>query len=337
MSERLLDDLARALATPMPRRRALRLVGTFVAAAAFQRPSPAGAHARPGHAEAGSDDWCRAGTRLCWVGTDEHPTPADCCDDDRPYCCAGPTCAICCGKPAPGKRFAGCVSFCGCRYECADGYTECARSSPSSVLCCGPNERCVNRTCRPACPAGQFPCGSYCCPQGSACENGRCVRSREVCRGPRNVVLAVQTSSGDDLGLTGSYLRVGQTIRAREEMRLTLGDGSVLILEKGGGFRVSECMPELTALDLLIGTIKARIARFLAGSKFEVRTAQAILGHRGTVFSVSYAPAAKRTTVRVTAGSVYFRQRFGARRAIIVKAGQTAVQEGNGPPRLTKR
>lgn len=93
---RVLDDLARTLAQPMPRRRALRVLGMSVAAVAVpgMRPSLArGARAAAPH--------CTQGAKCC--GHDERV----CGRPGKEYCCRAPSWQIHCG--ARGTK---CVNTC---------------------------------------------------------------------------------------------------------------------------------------------------------------------------------------------------------------------------------
>lgn len=105
-----IDDLARTLAEPMSRRRALRIFGTTVAAAAVPglRPSPAGATRRAvGYT-------CNPNVETC-CGKDERV-----CQKDAPvplnkgYCCPAPGWRWLCGDKKNGYK---CVDFCGEDYQ----------------------------------------------------------------------------------------------------------------------------------------------------------------------------------------------------------------------------
>ena len=164
------------------------------------------------------------------------------------------------------------------------------------------------------------------------------VVSKRDCQGPSNNIKSVKTASGRDYGLTNTSFRPGQRVTASEAMQLQLGDGSVLKLDKGTSFDIDKCpFDESTVIDLLTGKLWNAAKRAAGAPEFQVETERAVTGPRGTTYWISYLPARKRTTVHVVKGSVEFRQRFGAKRRLLVKSGQTAVQEGNGPPRITKR
>lgn len=171
------DDLARRLATPMPRRQALRTLGAAFAVAAFPALRPDRALGHVGHLQS------RAGTptRLrCFVkipfGTHEggtyYPQYQKCCkgpnnDPQHPNLMSW----IC---PKDNSCGSAATVFCPCPTKCKDGGC-CPRSKG----------HCVNGTCCPAirtttrpgssgkgvacCPAGTIavPGGSgLCCPKG---------------------------------------------------------------------------------------------------------------------------------------------------------------------------
>jgi hypothetical protein len=182
-------------------------------------------------------------------------------------------------------------------------------------------------------------CGDVCCAKGEKCVDGHCGKDRD-CKGPSNHIDSVRTASGSDYGLTNTSFRVGQRVTAPEAMQLQLGDGSSLKLDKGTTFKIAKCpFEEKTVIDLLTGKLWSTVKRAVSGGqKFQVETPWGGGGVRGTTFWISYAPARKLTTLHVIKGSVELRQRFGARRKLLVRAGQTAVQQGrNGAPRLVRR
>jgi hypothetical protein len=126
---RLLDDLARTLAEPMSRRRALRVLGTTVAAAAVPglRPSVAGATRRA-------------------IGYTCNPNVETCCDKDervchkdapvpqnKGYCCPAPSWQWWCGDKKNGYK---CVDRCGADhlFPCTGRFAD--KSSGVNGLCC---------------------------------------------------------------------------------------------------------------------------------------------------------------------------------------------------------
>ena len=154
MSE-FLDDLARSLAQPMPRRRALVLLGRALVAAALPavlRPAPARANSCQGCTD--------PNLRLCRNGTGQIcsfvccPPDQLCCTAQHGVICCNPSSCYTCGKVVSGQEeYASCVP--------KDGAVFC------SDFCCR---------------AGQTCCGSGCCPPGTSCCGGKdCCPSTEVC------------------------------------------------------------------------------------------------------------------------------------------------------------
>lgn len=145
MSDRAFDDLARAVAAPVSRRRALALaVGAALSSAlgGFRAPPATGA--------------CNGPTNtLCGAGT----TP----------------CGPCCCKPGIA-----CVNSASGTCGCPAGTTPCGTACcQAGIACANPG----TNTCRGgpavACLNGQPPCGSQCCPSGQTCVGGQC--SASVC------------------------------------------------------------------------------------------------------------------------------------------------------------
>lgn len=187
-SARLMDDLARALAQPMPRRRALRLLSSFIVAAALPGAALARSTRRPARLRLCSKAESAAGVRECCTTFT--------CDKEAGYgdqeCCEGEKCCgkqKCCGK---GKRCdpdGMCVTCkpplvrCGPKC-CLPGRTCCTRPRTNTpegfpdnlrVVCCKPPNVCSQGICK--CPSGKEICnGRTCCKQGEHCAN--CVDSR---------------------------------------------------------------------------------------------------------------------------------------------------------------
>lgn len=282
MSE-LLDDLARRLAQPMPRRRAVGVLGvTLVSLAtggtAIGARRPFGTRQSSG---------CGAPYKVC----------------------------------EPASQY--------CFVHCCPKHTVCSFGPRSSRGC-----QITPGCCDPCNPKASTPNGSGGCAPGPVASH---CGGRE-CKGPGNRIDAVKTPSGADYGLTGSQFRRGQTIDAQEAMALTLGDGSILKISQGTRVRLDECPSgEPSAFELLDGSIWTNIKKAVGGGQFQVSTPWGGGGVRGTTFRMSYLPARKRTTLEVFKGSVEFWARATPKRKLLVKAGQTAVQQGRGQPRITKR
>jgi hypothetical protein len=201
MSSTLFDDLARTLAEPMPRRRAVRILGATLVAAAVPgfRPLRAGA-ATPGTVPCqnfrGQVWTCPSRKYLVCgpspdnpcidecTGPGRIPCPSasgfDCCMDhalDGSVGCKNAKCQITC----KGVEKSGSVKLTECGEECCTPQQECrngkcvGKCAPGrqrcGARCCKKGQTCVKRTC---CPNPQT-CGSTCCPAGTKCafERGR--------------------------------------------------------------------------------------------------------------------------------------------------------------------
>jgi hypothetical protein len=153
------DDLARTLATPMPRNRALRAIGAALAIDFI----PA---LRPGKATASAlrTQQCTGNTARCFVEIPFGTHEGGCYYPKYEKCCKGPNndpvhpnqMSWTCGKDFDCGSAAG--GFCKCTTKCTDGNC-CPRSKG----------RCVNGTC---CPAIRTTKGSggkpvACCPSGT--------------------------------------------------------------------------------------------------------------------------------------------------------------------------
>jgi len=165
MSERFFDDLARALASPMPRRRALRLAGAAIVAAAVPglRPRPAF-----GQSPCGPDTPCSS---LCHVaphvGACGIPIHNDCgqelchfgyggCMVAGQVCCTtGPDPWICEKNERCGAKARECIAQCPSGQKCGDN------------CCVPPDEECVDGECVPC----RTKCGRTCCEEGQVCKN----------------------------------------------------------------------------------------------------------------------------------------------------------------------
>lgn len=205
MSKSLFDDLARTLATPMPRRRALRLIGSAVAVAALPgfRARPARARAKstcgPGREPcsgnglelcmqaggvccyyspeaSGVEPWgllvgCRPGYR-CGTGKVGERCIANCPNDK--------VCGDACCKD---RQFCGSPKRSLCCKEGTNvcvvpggskGQGDCCRAGENCCFntknaeCCGLKQTCKNSTC--TCPKDlPVKCGRRCCKPGIKC------------------------------------------------------------------------------------------------------------------------------------------------------------------------
>ena len=143
----LIDDLARALASPMPRRQAVRAVtgllgGSVLGSLGLKRAiaqSAAGA--------------CPRGTTKC--GTICCESGKTCCTtSSKPFCITAGK--VCCGS-----------------FSCTKGKICCTTSS--KPFCATAGKTCCGST---ACGKGQTCChNSTCCGPNQICKNGRCQSS----------------------------------------------------------------------------------------------------------------------------------------------------------------
>jgi hypothetical protein len=169
----LFDDLARTLATPMPRRGALRTIGAALAVAAVPALRPDRALGRAGRSQA-----CVSPTKRCFVEIPFGTHEGGCYYPKLQQCCTGPNndqehpnnmSWVC-----PKDHTCGTAGTCTCTKKCADG------------SCCPSTKgRCVNGTCCPAirttravgrknavacCPPGTIAVpgeAGLCCPKGN--------------------------------------------------------------------------------------------------------------------------------------------------------------------------
>lgn len=189
------DELARALATPMPRRRALRIVGLALLGASV--PAVASRAARA----------AVAGGCAFICGDDKS---FDCCSGDDTCCWPPGLNPVCCPTGNVCDQNAGCVAPCAdgrprCGVTCCSAGKSC--TDPSRSLCCDDGStlcdgKCCpkgfecatlvvagkrNELCVPRCPSGQTRCGVACCPRGTRCSNpntatcGKCPPGQRGC------------------------------------------------------------------------------------------------------------------------------------------------------------
>jgi hypothetical protein len=194
-SARVLDDLARSLAEPMPRRGALRLLAASVAAVAVPGLRPRAAAARPtASAPCGPD------RRECQKGAEA---------SFQKYCCPPPSWRFFCGGRSTGYR---CVNQCGpggttfpctalfphpesgINGVCCDRklHSHCEPVGKPATCCHGQPIKCEplgEAACRakggaaqwapseqwkPSCCPKPFGCGGVCCQPPNRCQGGRC-------------------------------------------------------------------------------------------------------------------------------------------------------------------
>jgi hypothetical protein len=166
MGDKLLDDLARALVEPVPRSRALRLIGSVLVATSF-----------PGTALARGLKRARPTAHTC--RREDGYGDQECCSDET--CCGTKQCCAPGQKCDPTGRCVSCPPpLVRCGPKCCPTGSKCTRDRRSGtppsrrfVCCKAPNVR-SEGTCR--CPSGKEICnGRTCCKQGDHCSN--CVDS----------------------------------------------------------------------------------------------------------------------------------------------------------------
>jgi hypothetical protein len=164
MSRRF-DDLSRAMAGPLPRRGALKVLGATLAAAVgavFVRPIRGAAACPAGQVQCGGG--CCSGTCSYFTAT------SGCC------CEAGLTpCGTSCCKAGVA-----CIDRARGRCGCPAGYTRCGTGD--SLRCCPRGTRCTNSHCvDPRSPSS----GTWipCRPNGCRISGSPCFSNTECCTG----------------------------------------------------------------------------------------------------------------------------------------------------------
>jgi hypothetical protein len=185
MSE-LLDDLARSLAEPMPRRRALRVVAVTLAGAMVSGRGVMTAAATNSAGCPNPGDMLCPGAKCPSVNGFHYPD----------VCCTGPDASTyweCDCKPGVGG-YNGCKRKTGCEISCGGGCCDSATEKCCHSRCFPKDmgECCSTLEAAGACPAGTHCClffsayeempkdaahqfaGVACCPDGWECCSGRC-------------------------------------------------------------------------------------------------------------------------------------------------------------------
>lgn len=182
MGEKLLDELARALAEPVPRRRALQLIGAALAAVSF-----------PGVARAAGVGWRSAADCIC----------DGCYNCGKTLCCPGDLCApdvdgvlkcMPCTKPWSRCGRTCCKPGTVCRDsrlgKCCPRppWTYC---SGGAGRCCGPGDKCClkrtgGKVVSSLCCDPKMPCKNngrcYCLDGRESCDGASCCNAPKVCR-----------------------------------------------------------------------------------------------------------------------------------------------------------
>jgi hypothetical protein len=173
MAETSVDVLARSLATAMPRRRALRLLGSALALAAL----PAG-RATPGEAARAARPITgpgRAARVVPPTGPFGEPVP---CGDV--VCNPTYNCVKCCMQ-STGQPGSCCPCYSNCSPTgsglCAEAFACPPDARPycgKHGVCCAPNEFCFKGSiCVPICEKGEERCDEDCCAKGFECVNAK--------------------------------------------------------------------------------------------------------------------------------------------------------------------
>ena len=232
-----LDDLARSLAKPMPRHRALRMFGgalVSIAVPGALRPPMAWASPAGTTLTTQCNPSCGGNRPLkcvcpakggCFIGGCGEVGSTCCCFEESN---AGIPGAVVC---PPGTRCGGgkgkpncvCLRPCGdtcCKVgeTCADpdlGYCCTASETPcrggKTVNCCKPTEYCCSGKCCPPrtrcqpgnpgtcgpCPPKSKKCGKTCCIKGENCCNGKCCKKTEKCCSEDHCCEKTETCCGE--------------------------------------------------------------------------------------------------------------------------------------------
>lgn len=139
----LLDRLAKDLARPVSRSRALRTLGSAVVAATVPTALTSRAWGRTADGCNASGGGCISSARCCY-GSDGYAVS----------CC--PWYFTC--RPS---------GLCGEPFACEDGRGFCGPKS--GRVCCPPSQVCFKGVCVTPCPPDQVVCKGICCPKGTEC------------------------------------------------------------------------------------------------------------------------------------------------------------------------
>jgi hypothetical protein len=137
----MLDDISRIIASPIPRRQALRLLSGVVGGGIIASMGLGRASRGLGAQQVTPEPFCPPTTTRCG---------RHCCASGQ-TCCTKGTGKVCCGT---GR------ACCG---------------SGNSPTCCAAGQICSNNHC---CASGALWCGTACCPKGSYCCANTCYPTR---------------------------------------------------------------------------------------------------------------------------------------------------------------
>ena len=192
MSTTLLDRLARILATPMPRRQAVKTLSATIATAAFPGlfSTPPGGERSTARSCPAEMHGCGSAVPCCIATKGKGQFHVAGCLGPGDTCCSGPNQStehpdvaswICRGGSKCGASFLAAEQ---CYYGCPANETRCGSA------CCKANEACDrDRYCIPAdCVEGK--CGMTCCNSESYCASPNrslcCKKGEEVCAVPQS-------------------------------------------------------------------------------------------------------------------------------------------------------
>ena len=181
MKRNLLDDLARTVATPMPRRQALRTIGAALAMGAFRmlRPGPvAGYSGHPPPCPPSPDPCAAHGQKVCCVNMGPYNSlhVAGCYNPATESCCTGPN-----GADPPMDKMSWVCEKGMCGAAGVPGNTKCAGKScgsdetPCGKACCKNGQFCLSPNRSLCCERGDNLCavpnkpGGLCCKPGTKC------------------------------------------------------------------------------------------------------------------------------------------------------------------------
>jgi hypothetical protein len=165
--ERLVDDLARTLAEPMPRRRVLRVLGMSLAAATVPALGPRSARAVTGAAKGCNtsvETCCEPDHRVCHK---DAPVPIN-----KGYCCRAPAWRFGCGTKANGYK---CIDSCretALQFSCTSkkdkyGWTNGTCCPRAAYVGCNADGSCK------ACASDEQICSPYKQGQSRCCDPAR--------------------------------------------------------------------------------------------------------------------------------------------------------------------
>ena len=214
MSRQSLDDLARTLAEPMPRRRALRFAGAALVGSVVPGLRPLAALADGCGPDTHCSDACTADGDIGACGTESrnacgqitcrltgclHAGEKCCPGPDQPWICNeddrcgspnGPHCVSCPEERKCGKTCCKSDEFCASPNRelcCKTGDNGCLVPNSPHGACCRPGTQCCftknggvccgsDQTCKNGkCVCKEGQtCGEHCCKKGETCSNGRC-------------------------------------------------------------------------------------------------------------------------------------------------------------------